>query len=189
MKTQTTRRVLIAGCMLAFPGCIRDKLTIPAPLPEPPAVLGSSVRPMMDLQEMHGEANDFVIHEHEWAPGTTRLNPAGEGHLRQIAARSAQVPFPIIVENASSETAALIEGCPPCEKLDEDRRNVVVAALTLMGVPGASQRVVVAPALSAGLTSTEAEQSFNSTIRNSGATGGMGGGMGGLGGGIGVGGR
>jgi hypothetical protein len=186
VKTQTTRRILIAGCLLAVPGCIRDKLSIPAPLPEPPAVLGSSVRPMMDLQEMHGEAGDFVIHEHEWTPGTSRLNPAGEGHLRQIAARSGQVPFPIIVENASTETAAMIEGCPPCEKLDEDRRNVTIAALTLMGVPGASQRVIVGPALSAGLTSTEAEQSYNSTLRNTSGAGGFGnGGGGGMGGGFG----
>lgn len=188
MNTQYTRRILIAGCLLAAPGCIRDKLSIPAPLPEPPAALGSSVRPIMDLQEMHGEAGDFVIHEHEWTPGTSRLNPAGEAHLRQIAARSPQVPFPIIVENASGEAAALIEGCPPCEKLDEDRRNVAIAALTLMGVPGASQRVVVAPALSAGLTSAEAEQSYNATLRNdmNGFGGGMGGGMGsGMGGGMG----
>jgi uncharacterized membrane protein YgcG len=186
VKIRTSQKLLLTGLLLTVPGCIRDKLSIPAPLPEPPLPLGSSVRPMMDLQEMHGEANDFVIHEHEWVAGTSRLNPAGEAHLRQIAARSGQVPFPVLVENSSEETAALIEGCPPCDKLDEDRRNVVIAALTLMGVPGASQRVVVSPALAAGLTSAEAEQAYGGTIRNSGAGGGGGfggGGGGGFGGG------
>jgi uncharacterized membrane protein YgcG len=187
VNIRTTQKLLLTGLLLTVPGCIRDKLSIPAPLPEPPLPLGSSVRPMMDLQEMHGEANDFVIYEHEWVAGTSRLNPAGEAHLRQIAARSGQVPFPVLVENASEETAALIEGCPPCEKLDEDRRNVVIAALTLMGVPGASQRVVISPALAAGLTSTEAEQAYGGTIRNSGG-GGFGGGFGGGGGGFGGGG-
>jgi uncharacterized membrane protein YgcG len=148
---------------------------------------------MLDLQEMHGEASDFVIHEQEWFPGTSRLNHAGESHLRQIAARSAQVPFPIIVENASEENAELIEGCPPCEKLDEDRRNVVIAALTLMGVPGASQRVLIGPALSPGLTSMEGERAYNGALRGtgsgfggngSGGNGGFGaGGGGGFGGG------
>lgn len=187
MKTRTSQKLLLTGLLLTVPGCIRDKLSIPAPLPEPPLPVGSSVRPMMDLQEMHGEANDFVLYEHEWVAGTSRLNPAGEAHLRQIAARSGQVPFPVLVENSSEETAAMIEGCPPCEKLDEDRRNVVIAALTLMGVPGASQRVVVAPALAAGLTSTEGEQAYGGSIRNNGS-GGFGGGMGagmGMGGGMG----
>jgi hypothetical protein len=177
VKNRISQKLLLTGLLLTAPGCIRDKLSIPAPLPEPPLPVGSSVRPMMDLQEMHGEANDFVLYEHEWIAGTSRLNPAGEAHLRQIAARSGQVPFPVLVENSSEETAAMIEGCPPCDKLDEDRRNVVIAALTLMGVPGASQRVVVAPALAAGLTSTEGEQAYGGSIRNNG--GGMGGGMGG----------
>jgi uncharacterized membrane protein YgcG len=137
---------------------------------------------MFDLQEMHGEANDFVLYEHEWVAGTSRLNPAGEAHLRQIAARSGQVPFPVLVENSSEETAAMIEGCPPCDKLDEDRRNVVIAALTLMGVPGASQRVVVAPALAAGLTSAEGEQAYGGSLRNNGSGGFGGGGGGGFGG-------
>jgi hypothetical protein len=185
VKTRTSHKLLLTGLLLTAPGCIRDKLSIPAPLPEPPLPVGSSIRPMFDLQEMHGEANDFVLYEHEWVAGTSRLNPAGEAHLRQIAARSGQVPFPVLVENSSEETAAMIEGCPPCDKLDEDRRNVVIAALTLMGVPGASQRVVVAPALAAGLTSTEGEQAYGGSIRNSGSGGFGGGGGGGFGGGFG----
>lgn len=188
MNIRTSQKLLLTGLLLTAPGCIRDKLSIPAPLPEPPLPLGSAVRPMMDLQEMHGEANDFIVYEHEWVPGTSRLNPAGEAHLRQIAARSGQVPFPVLVENASQETASLIEGCPPCEKLDEDRRNVVIAALTLMGVPGASQRVVVSPALSAGLTSAEAERAYGGAMLNNGSMNNGFGGNAGFGGGMGAGG-
>jgi len=140
----------------------------------------------MDLQEMHGEASDFVIYEHEFVAGTSRLNPGGEAHLRQIAARAGQVPFPIIVEAASTELAALIDNCPPCDRLDEDRRNVIVAALTLMGVPAAGQRVIVGTALSAGIPSVEAERAYGNSVNNagSGSGGGFGGGGGGGGGGF-----
>ncbi|MFM7040174.1 MAG: hypothetical protein ACKO2L_20910, partial [Planctomycetaceae bacterium] len=64
MRTRTSQKLLLTGLLLTVPGCIRDKLSIPAPLPEPPLPVGSSVRPMMDLQEMHGEANDFVLMRH-----------------------------------------------------------------------------------------------------------------------------
>lgn len=179
------KSLLLAGCLLASSGCIRDRISVPAPLPDPPAPVGSSVRPIMELQEMHGEASDFVIYEHEFVAGTSRLNPAGEAHLRQIAARAGQVPFPIIVEAASTELAALIEGCPPCDKLDEDRRNVIVAAMTLMGVPAAGQRVIVGTALSAGIPSAEAERAYGSSLNMGTGTGGFGGagGAGGAGGG------
>ncbi|MFM7836183.1 MAG: hypothetical protein ACKPJD_30680, partial [Planctomycetaceae bacterium] len=135
-----------------------------------------------DLQEAQGEAADFVIYEHEFVAGTARLNPAGEAHLRQIGARAALVPFPILVENSSEEIAAMVENCPPCAELDTQRRSVVVAALTMMGVPAASQRVLTSPALSAGLTSAEAERSY------SGAVQGAGGGFGGASGNAGAGG-
>lgn len=173
MNRSKSVRVLLLGVVVSATGCMRDKITVPAPLPEPPAALGSSVRPMLDLQEAQGEAADFVIYEHEFVAGTARLNPAGEAHLRQIGARAALVPFPILVENSSEEIAAMVENCPPCAELDTQRRNVVVAALTMMGVPAASQRVLTSPALSAGLTSAEAERSYSGAVQ--GAGGGFGG--------------
>jgi len=188
VKTAKSLRVFLAGAVVTAAGCMRDKISVPAPLPDPPAALGASVRPMLDLQEAQGEASDFVIYEHEFVAGTARLNPAGEAHLRQIGARAALVPFPILVENSSEEIAAMVENCPPCAELDAQRRNVVVAALTMMGVPAASQRVVTSPALSAGLTSMEAERAFGGAMQGSGGgwgasgagTGGVGaGGMGG----------
>ncbi len=186
MSTSISLRMLLAGCALSVSGCMRDKITVPAPLPEPPAALGTSVRPMLDLQEAQGEATDFVIYEHEFVAGTARLNPAGEAHLRQIGASAALVPFPILVENSSEEIAAMVENCPPCAELDAQRRNVVVAALTMMGVPAASQRVLTSPALSAGLTSAEAERAFGGAIQGNGAGGGWGAsGASGAGGGVG----
>ncbi len=174
MVINKSGRLLLAGCLLTTAGCIRDRISVPAPLPDPPAPIGSSVRPIMDLQEMHGEASDFVIYEHEFVAGTSRLNPAGEAHLRQIAARAGQVPFPIIVEAASTELAALIDNCPPCDRLDEDRRNVIVAAMTLMGVPAAGQRVIVGTALAAGMPSAEAERAYGNSLSNGGGGGGVG---------------
>jgi len=183
VTTGKSLRVILAGALVASAGCMRDKITVPAPLPDPPAALGSSVRPMLDLQEAQGEASDFVIYEHEFVAGTARLNPAGEAHLRQIGARAALVPFPILVENASEEISAMVENCPPCAELDTQRRNVVVAALTMMGVPAASQRVLTSPALSAGLTSVEAERAFGGSVQGAGSGFG-GGGMGAAGGGM-----
>jgi hypothetical protein len=177
VSTSISLRMLLAGCALSVSGCMRDKITVPAPLPEPPAALGTSVRPMLDLQEAQGEATDFVIYEHEFVAGTARLNPAGEAHLRQIGARAALVPFPILVENSSEEIAAMVENCPPCAELDAQRRNVVVAALTMMGVPAA---------LSAGLPAAEAERAFGGAIQGNGAGGGWGAsGASGAGGGVG----
>jgi len=56
-------------------------------------------------------------------------------------------------------------------------------------VPAASQRVLTAPALSAGLTSVEAERAFSGTVQGTGGGGWGGGGgagnTGGVGGGFG----
>lgn len=181
----------LALVLLIHVGCARHhQVTIPAPVPEPPPPLGSLVEPSFALQELHGEASDFVIYEHEFAGHTPRLTPAGEAHLRQIAVRAPQVPFPIVVESALPDISPLDPAYVTCSDLDAQRRTAIATALTMMGVPGASQRVVVGTPLAAGLTAGEADRSYQQAISGgsngggrmgggSGAGGGFGGGLGG----------
>jgi hypothetical protein len=71
----------------------------------------------------------------------------------------------------------------PNPKLDMARREVVVRAMSALGVPDADQRVVVSPALTAGMSSSEAEAAYQAGMQgiNSNASGmGLGGGFGGF---------
>ncbi len=169
-------------------GCVRNYVAVPAPIPEPPARLGATVQSSLMMQEENGEASDFVVYEHEFVQGTCRLNPEGESHLRQIAARAAQVSFPIIVEHASAEISPDDPCYVACPTIDSQRRNAIAVALTMMGVANANARVVSGPALSPGLTAGEADRAYNQATSRSGggAAGGAGGGSfaGGLGGGF-----
>ena len=174
-------------------GCVKNHITVPAPVPNPPAQLGATVYPSLQIQEENGEASDFVVYEHEFVQGTSRLNPEGESHLRQIAVRAPHTPFPVIVEHVSPDVSTDDPCYVACTTLDAQRRQAVTAALTMMGVPGAHGRVISGPALTAGLTAGEADSAYNAaTTRGSngggngngnGNGGGRGGGFGGGGGG------
>ena len=177
---------LALGLAILVPGCWSARASIPLPLPNPPAQLGSTVNPFLDAQEMEGEANDFVVYQHEFVTNTADLNPHGVAHLQQIAARTSSAPFPVIVEASEASPATGQPVSFGCSGIDQMRRERIINILTSMGVPGASQRVVVGPALSPGLTSHEAEQVYQSGVgRNGNQNGGgrMGGSAGGGGGG------
>ena len=168
-------------------GCVKNHITVPAPVPNPPAQLGATVYPSLQVQEENGEASDFVVYEHEFVQGTSRLNPEGESHLRQIAVRAPHTPFPVIVEHVSPDVSTDDPCYVPCTTLDAQRRQAVIAALTMMGVPGAHGRVISGPALTAGLTAGEADRAYNAATSrgsNSGGFGGGGFGGGGAGGGF-----
>jgi hypothetical protein len=133
----------------------------------PPAPLGYASDPIWRMHEANGEASDFVMYDHEFAGRTARLNQAGEDHVRQIAARAAAVPFPVLVERSDSKPAGKYNmPSYPDPELDMRRRAVVVAALQAMGVPDAEQRVVVAPALAEGHEDVEAERAYAIGLRH-----------------------
>ena len=164
------------------------------PCANPPAPLGSvTVDPFFQKQEQNGEASDFVVYEHEFVEGTNRLNAAGEDHLRQIAARLGEVPYPVIVEQSSlTARSETIHKFPVHNdpQLDLHRREVVARALELMGAPDAESRVVVGRSLTPGYQQFEATRAYNQAIGGGGGGGGgFGGGGGGFGGGGGGGGR
>jgi hypothetical protein len=155
-----------------------------------PKPLGTISDEVWRQQESNAEASDFVVYEHEWAGNSTQMNDDGIAHVKQIAARAGEVPFPIIVQRSSmSVRQGTKYGFPVHndEELDHQRREFLVSALSQMGVQDAEQRVVIAPALTPGFQSYEAEraygQGFNQSVFG---LGGIGGGVGGgIGGGFG----
>ena len=166
-------------------GCCRDKCDYLGDFKPQP--LGTISDPIWQTQEFNAEASDFVIHEHEFMGNTPRLNKEGEVHVKQIAARAADLPFPIIVEQCSmSPPAGDPEGIPVHgnDELDARRRQVIVSVLSSNGMSDAEKRVVIAPALAPGFDGFEAERAYqNGFARRS--FGGFGGGRGGFGGGFG----
>ncbi|MEX0701509.1 MAG: hypothetical protein WD069_05375 [Planctomycetales bacterium] len=165
----------------------------------PPAPLGALIDPIFQEMEANAEASDFAIPEHEFKGNTAILNTAGEEHVKQIAVRAADVPFPIIIQPSSmsfesEEPDAFEYPVHNNRELDVERHKVVVAALQSMGVADAERRVVVAPLLAPGFESFEAERAYNQGFANPGyygagfgttgfgGVGGFGTGIGGLGG-------
>lgn len=176
----------LAAMMIA--GCAKERCrTVGAYRPAP---LGAISDPIWQEQEANAEASDFVVHEHEFVGNSARLNHGGEEHVKQIAVRAAETPFPVLVE-PSSMTARPQDkyGFPVHgnDELDLARRQVIVNALASMGVDDAEDRVVVSPALVPGFEEFEAERAYNRGfggygIGRRGFGGFFGGGFGGLGG-------
>lgn len=179
-RGRTALIALLAVLSLTSAGCWGRRFGRGGATPPPPPVLGHSVDPHFQKQEEAGESQDFVIYDHEFYEDTPRLTPDGEDHLRQIAARAGETPFPIIVEMSKSTPNEATQHEYPISanpELDMRRVQVVVRSLSLMGVSNAQTRVVVAPALSPGYTSFEGERAYNTGIGGWG--GGFGGGFGG----------
>src|SRR5581483_3212403 len=126
-----------------------------------PKPLGTVSDPVWQQQEANAEASDFVLYEHEWVGNTIQLNAAGVDHIKQIAARAADVPFPVLVERSSmSPKPGTVNQFPVHgdEDLDVQRRTLVVQALAQMGVADAESRVVISPALAPGFFEFEGER-------------------------------
>lgn len=182
-------------------------------LAETPRTLGSIVDQAYMTHEVNAEAAKFIVYQHEFelnqvdlqtgsSTGGLRLNDYGEDHLKEIAVNLKHgVTFPVVVERNQTSAEDGTEYHYPVHfdhTLDAERRRVVVAALTTMGVPNAEEVVVVAPSFAEGYTAPEAAQayqrSFNGLNYGYGGYGGFGtfggfggggfGGFGGFGGGF-----
>jgi len=181
----------VALMVLFSLGCRRALL-----VPPPPPPLGYANDPIWQVQESNAEASDFVIYQHEFEKiDGLRLNTAGEDHVKQIAQRAySGFQYPVIIERSTTSVDPRDKYSYPVHvnpELDLKRREVVVAALTEMGVEDADQRVVVAPALTPGFEGFEAERAYQSIGRGGFGGNGFGGGgfgRGGFGGGFGGGG-
>ena len=167
-------------------GCCKDKCAYLQPLE--PAPLGTISDNVWRIQETNAEASDFVIHEHEFSGNTSKLNAAGESHVRQIAARMCETPFPVIIEMSSmSKREGDVHGFPVHndKELDQRRRELIVHTLTALGANDVDNRVIVGPALTPGFEQFEGEaayqRGFTTQAGGLGVGRGGGGGFGGLG--------
>ena len=188
-------RVCSLSVLLAAAGCTTPSLFYQPP--PPPEMLGTKVDQLMQTQEENAEASKFVIYQHEFELNKARegemvegirLNEYGEDHVKRIAENVRNgAPYPVVVERSQTSPKAGTKYQYPVHfnpDLDMKRREIVVRALTRMGIADADTRVVVAPAFAQPLTSSEAERAYGVGI--SGMGGGWGGGMGGgFGGGMG----
>lgn len=186
---QTNRRGCLLILLTAACGCAskyKQTISVDELRPTPIGTISDSI---WQQQEENAEASDFVIYEHEWVGNSTQLNAAGMEHVKQIAARATEVPFPVLVERSSmSAEPGTRHGFPVNgqEDLDLHRREFIVHALGEMGVQESDTRVVVSPALTPGFQDFEAERAYNRGFSdyNNGGTGLTGGGgFGGFGGG------
>ena len=148
----------------------------------PPNPLGTLSDPVWQNQELNAEMSDFVIYEHEFQRGSSRLNTYGEDHLKKIAARIQQgQDATVVVErsmiSARSDTKHQYPVHPNPE-FDAQRRDIVVAALTVLNVQDAHDRVMIAPALAQGITGNEGEAAYVNAMQETQFGGGMGAGGG-----------
>lgn len=155
------------------------------------APLGAISDATWSEQEQRAEASKFVVYDHEFKLRTARLNNAGEDHVKQIAAQLLSgTAFPVVVERSMNDNSQGKYHYPvnPNPELDNQRREVIVAALMQMGVADADQAVVVSPAFATPATAQEAEAAYLRGISSARSSGSFGGGFGGFGGGLGSGG-
>lgn len=201
MKRSLFRAATCLGLLLvllATAGCTSPSMFYQAPFP--PEMLGTKVDQLMQIQEDNAEASKFVIYQHEFELNETkedrirdglRLNAYGEDHVREIAENlRLGAPYPVVVERSQTSPKLGTQYQYPVHynpDLDMQRREVIVRALTRMGIADADMRVVVAPAFAQPLNGNEAQSAYGMGMSgNNFGGGGFGGG--GFGGGFGGGG-
>ncbi|MGD0897245.1 MAG: hypothetical protein ABR915_05370 [Thermoguttaceae bacterium] len=130
----------------------------------PTAPLGALTDPIWQRQEAGAAASDFVVYQHEFEMNDFHLNTDGEDHVKAIASRlHAGACLPVVIERGMTTARPDTQfkyPIHPNPELDLQRRDVVVRALTAMGIADAEQRVSVAPAMASGQTATEAARSY-----------------------------
>ncbi len=147
-----------------------------------PKPLGALSDPVWQQQESNAEASDFIIHEHEWVGNSALLNQAGKEHVNQVAARANVHRYPIVIEASTKTSRDDTQYFYPVhgdKELDARRREILVEALQLLGVPDADERVAVGTAYAPGFNGFEAQSAYGQAFSGRGGTGGGAGGGGG----------
>ena len=183
----TTTLVLAALCLVTVVSC-RSTRRMASPAVPP---LGTKMNRILMQQEDNAEAAKFIIYSHEFELNEHyngvvrghRLNSRGEDHVKQIAAEmKTGNPQLVMIERSETSARANTKYQYPVhlnDQLDRQRREVVVAALTALGVPEPESMVVVAPAFPEGINSEEATNAYYGSLRQSRGGYGYGGGFGG----------
>lgn len=182
-------------------GCLTTAHTVPVESPPP---IGAVVDTFWQAQETNGESNDFVVTQNEFVGATAQLSPAGQDHLKQIARRLGETPFPVLVEPSSrrpfddrefteqeftdfnrekreimelDRTRRWVVDADRRAELDAARRQEVVMFLNALGYPYANERVFTGHPYSPGQSAIEAVSDYQRTLQQN--FGGFGGGFGG----------
>ena len=177
-KTPGATPILILSITTLASGCVHDRFAARQshPLPAPPASLGALSDAIWANQEVNAEASDFVVHQHEFGLNNAQLNTSGQDHVRQIAMRlHSSQDVPVIVQRSMTTARDSTEfkyPVHPNSELDMRRREIVARSLVAMGVAGADERVVVAPALTPGASAAEARDAYERSFQQSGFFGG-----------------
>lgn len=169
--------VLTFAVSAALAGCARRDAALYYDPPPPPEMLGTKNDIINERQEANAEASKYVVYMHEFELNKyindrnldgIRLNEAGEDHVKRIAHNLRRgASFPVVIERSNTSAWPWTEFRYPVHdnpQLDFKRRDLVVRALTQMGIPDADQRVVIAPAFAQPYTSGEAERAYGSGI-------------------------
>jgi hypothetical protein len=136
---------LTSGC--ATGGVDQCASIPPGAIPEPGHV---TVHRILETQAGKAEADDFVVYRHEFYLDGTELGPYGQYHLQLIARRLPTVPFPVLIQAV------------PDAKVNEQRRQTVVAWLKRFGHEDIEPRVIVGFPEAEGVGGEEAERIHNS---------------------------
>jgi hypothetical protein len=158
-------------------------------IPAPP---GTYVSGWNDAMVGTAAQHRFVIERSEWFSGGDRLGPDGQRHLQQLAGVLPENSEQVIIEaeplRFDDQEQTYDDAQQTTLELNEQRRSVVIAGLTELGVVDAESRVVVEPLDRVGVQGIEAPRVFLQGINGGGGRGGQGGGGFGAGGGQGGGG-
>ena len=154
MKVQNIARfvVLSSALCLLVSSCAR-----PGPPYDRPFPLGQVTDAHWDTQMTNGQASSFVFYDHEFIGDTTKLNVAGQKHLIQVAVRLKHVPFPIVIEETPNRKNP---------NLDKARRQLVIDRFGELGLHDLECRVIIAPAITEGLTGRQAEEVYEGSGRS-----------------------
>jgi len=164
-KSKIWLSVVLVSLIMTAPGCQTWKQAkLQYDPPKPQRTLGSINDTIWKSQEANAEASKYVVYEHEFKLNTPQLNDGGENHLMMIAARLQRgQEAPVVVEQSTMGIDPASEyqyPVNPDPELDVRRRQVVVTALTRLGVKDAEDRVVISPAFAAGSKATEDERAY-----------------------------
>lgn len=114
-------------------------------IPEPP---DKTVHRFFEAQANKAEADDFVVYKNEFFDNGTQLGPYGQYHVKLIANRLNEVPFPVVVQASSDYTQ------------DENRRQSVIAMLNRAGIEKPEMRVIIGYPAAEGLQGEDAERIY-----------------------------
>jgi hypothetical protein len=156
---------LAAGCHETGYVCPTDRCAdIPCgAIPRPAGVYSCQ---WQTEQKLRADQDKFVIYQYEWFQGGDHLGPDGRRHVEAIGRGLANVPFPVIVEKSDDD------------KLNERRKESVIATLSSLGAPDPERRVVLGYSEAEGLQGTEAVRLGNRSPASPAITPGGGGGYG-----------